>query len=621
MSKHSRRAREIGGILEVLSNPVRVEILRLLMESPKRYSEIAERVGVSQAGLAHHIKKLESKGLVEHRGEVYGITQLGKNILAVIDNIEIAAVGDLSVITRWGFSLPLKYYVETFLRLHGVVTSGRCSQQKILGMLADELQAEGYSYGYVLQQFVDSFLHWVLAKNHCIYGKNVQSQFTMESYEAINPHALDVLAESGLLDLLASNLIVFSAGWTSGASALYMPYLSPPLLKLVFRRREAFPELVVNARPDLDSGAEKALSMLFLTDSGMPVTYLVDASDNEDFLQRFLSDMVAHLPHSRSMVVVYGWERIRDEITLLLTRLINNGVPLVFTSSDVFPSLRSLAFPRGEAPTLHLGAVTFPMPIVLSQTSIRDTSEFIGKTVQRLEKIVQYLKKQSTRVARILELENTPPVDYVFQISLAGFEGGIILKTPSLRELFSETNNYKRIVIRKILDEYFATSKIQELVGVKVVDTFYTPSSNLSMLIALRFKQHHLDVNPLSPFSFNSRTRSTQDLLELESGIQTVLGGIASILELRVRGLTAIQLKEIISRMQKAGLKQFTVTIVGLHVCNVCGNIVHAKVSRCPRCYSRELSELSRYGLAYVQRDSLDPWALEEVENRVVAQV
>ncbi len=603
-----------------MSNPVRIEILRLLRESPKRYSEIAESVGISQAGLAHHIKKLESKGLIEHRGEVYGITQLGENVLTVLDDIKIAAAGELSVITRWGHSLPLKHYVETFLRLYGVVTSGRCSQKKILSMLADELQAEGYSSGYVLQQFVDSFLHWILVKNHCDYEKKAQSQFTMENYEAINPHALDVLAKTGLLDLLASNLIVFNAGWTSGASALYIPYLSLPLLRRVLKGREAFPEIVVSARPGPSSDAEKALSMLFLADAVMPVTYLLDASENEDFLQRFLSEMVAHLPYSRSMVVVYNWERIRDEIMPLLTKLVNNAVPLVFTSSDVFPSLRSLAFPHGEAPTIHLGAATFLMPIVLNQTSIHDTSEFIGETVQRLEKLVQYLKRQSTEVTRTLELENTPPVDYVFQISLAGFEGGIILKTPSLRELLSETSNYKRIIIRKVLDEYFTVSKIQELAGVRVIDTFYTPNSNLSMLVALRFKQLHLDVNPLSPFSFNSRVRSIEDLLELESGIQAVLGGIASILELRVRGLTAVQLKEIVSRMQKAGVKQFTVTVVGLHTCNVCGNIMHAKVSRCPKCYSRELSELSRYGLAYVRRDSLDPWAIEEVENRVVAQ-
>jgi len=615
MGRRGRKSEDVSRILDALASPVRVEILKLLERSPMRYNDIARSVGATPAGLAYHMKKLEQERLIEHNGDVYEITPLGKSALSIIGNIEIAAASDVSVLVRQGYALPLRHYVESFLGSRGVVASGSCSQQKILRTLIEELEAAGYASGFIPQSVVDASLYWILARNRCM-GEAARSLSPTGREGGAYSQSLEVLAESGLLEIVASNLLLLNVNWASGVASLYLPSPSLSTLKLVLKRRELFPEVVVDFASSVNSDAEKVIDILLVSDSVLPVTYLVDASGDEKLLHGLLERMAGDLPLANSLLVVYNWEKIGDDALQMVAKLVNNGVPVVFTSGSVFPSQLLYAFTRSESPILHLGTATFPMPFVLSK-AYRST-DFLIETERQLEKIVQHLRRQSAGAARVLESGGHQHVEHLFHVSLAGFEGGLLRQVPVPRELLSEPDRYKRIITERIMREYYSVSEHKMLADTSVVSTLYTPSSFLTMLVALYLNPLHLHVNPLGPLSLNRDLRTKQELLELEAGIQGLLGSKASILEIRVSKIATMQLKELLTALHSKGIQQFTITILGLHVCNVCGNVLQVKVSRCPKCYSPDISGLARPGLRYLRRDELDAWTLEELDQRLI---
>lgn len=75
-------------LLEAISHPLRIRILKLLAEKPRSFSELKKELGVkSSGGLDFHIKKLE--GLVAlNDGGKYSLTKEGYTALQAIDTIK-----------------------------------------------------------------------------------------------------------------------------------------------------------------------------------------------------------------------------------------------------------------------------------------------------------------------------------------------------------------------------------------------------------------------------------------------------------------------------------------------------------------------------------------------------
>ena len=73
---------------KAMSHPARIEILHTLRDHPKHVNEIAEIVGISQAGISRHLGVLRRSGLVVALRE-------GQDMLYSITNPQIPEICDL----------------------------------------------------------------------------------------------------------------------------------------------------------------------------------------------------------------------------------------------------------------------------------------------------------------------------------------------------------------------------------------------------------------------------------------------------------------------------------------------------------------------------------------------
>ncbi|CAG0911578.1 unnamed protein product [Cyprideis torosa] len=64
---------EAADLMNMLSQPVRLQILCTLYESEMSVLDLAETVGLSQPGISHHLKKLRDAELVKTRREAQTI--------------------------------------------------------------------------------------------------------------------------------------------------------------------------------------------------------------------------------------------------------------------------------------------------------------------------------------------------------------------------------------------------------------------------------------------------------------------------------------------------------------------------------------------------------------------
>jgi DNA-binding transcriptional ArsR family regulator len=69
--KESKRKKIFEKVGLVFRNPVRVDIVRELQETPQRPIELAEKIGVSKQQLNYHLKSLKKGGIVQvHKDEL-----------------------------------------------------------------------------------------------------------------------------------------------------------------------------------------------------------------------------------------------------------------------------------------------------------------------------------------------------------------------------------------------------------------------------------------------------------------------------------------------------------------------------------------------------------------------
>ncbi len=87
MQQLEPRLAEAAGLMEMLSQPVRLKILCLLMEGERSVLDLAAVAGLSQPAMSHHLKKLRLAGLVETRRDAQTIyySVSGQEVRAVLD--------------------------------------------------------------------------------------------------------------------------------------------------------------------------------------------------------------------------------------------------------------------------------------------------------------------------------------------------------------------------------------------------------------------------------------------------------------------------------------------------------------------------------------------------------
>ncbi|MGB9709227.1 ArsR family transcriptional regulator [Infirmifilum uzonense] len=609
----SRRLRGLATILSAVANPHRIMILEFLEQNPRRYGEIAEALGVTQAALAHHLKKLEAAGLVEHKNEVYKTTSLGRKILYLIKNMDVISAQDVQVYTTYGFSVPLEEYLDLILSSSTV----SCRKRLLSEVVKEVKEAIGSDEG-VPQSTVNSMAEVYAARLRC--PLKLQGNVLGLMGREITEQAVSILSEAGLWDLVRSNLILFDSEWERGASSIFLPSPNSEQLKKILKNAELFSEIVLKISPETGGEINYLLDLLLAASPSGSATLLMDISQTGELTGSILSTIETRLPLGNIILVFKGWEHVSEKMILLLTRLINSGLQVVFSSGNIFPSGRLYAFKDDDTPTIHFGAASFNMPFVLDRKRVlSDPRDFIAAAFSPLERIVSSYKKLAMRITRVIELDLSREPSYTFHLTFAGLEAGLLLHMPVFSQTFDDPKSYKRLVLSyasELLEETINHSTADD---VPIFSTFYTPVPYLSFLTAFHYKHNnHLNINPLSPFSFNRKLRTAENLLELESSLQGILRDSISILDIRTVSLTGTRLKEIFMLAQRKGLKQFTITLTGLYVCNTCGHVIPSRASRCPRCYSRDLSGMVKPQLFYVKRERLDKWTLEEVDNRVV---
>ncbi len=83
---------EISELLFELSHPTRLEILRLITETPMRLTKIADRVGANNPEVSRHLDRLRAAGLVEREPEgTYLVSPLGLYVLSSLPGLDFLA--------------------------------------------------------------------------------------------------------------------------------------------------------------------------------------------------------------------------------------------------------------------------------------------------------------------------------------------------------------------------------------------------------------------------------------------------------------------------------------------------------------------------------------------------
>lgn len=78
---------EAASLMLMLSNPVRLQILCILLEGEQSVLKLADAAGLSQPAMSHHLRKLREADLLQTRREAQTIyySLRGKEVSAVLE--------------------------------------------------------------------------------------------------------------------------------------------------------------------------------------------------------------------------------------------------------------------------------------------------------------------------------------------------------------------------------------------------------------------------------------------------------------------------------------------------------------------------------------------------------
>ena len=604
-------------IFRALASPVRLRVLRALYSGSKRLSEVANLLGVSPEQLMYHLKQLKNAQLVSQVNEFYTLTDLGRRVYSLVVELEVSlrlAEHEPLVFNGKGAPIPLRLYLQALaFWIYGVDTRSRRGIR--IENLLEEVSSLRSDAAPELSMLLLS-LSQLIRERKTDVGRVEEVISRRYGVREKSSRALEILSETRLYDFVLLKLASAFMNPDNGVSLVYVP--TPQLEHLrTLLRGETLPSEIVIRIPGDEQSAPETLGLLAVISRFLRTSIVLHAEALDDILpelERILEETVRTYP----LLIIHAKSSNEFSTTTCryLTQMINRGVPVLFSFQELVPSAGMFALEIGEDAALHLGSCTVLGPELASKSRIlgKELSDLLEGLAPGIIDLFKILKRKASLWSNLIGMTSTE-TKIVAQITLAGAEVAYTMLSGS-EEKDKHLYDYQ-LVERSgsLLAELkaFTEEKLAEE-GVRALYTFFSPRET----ITLEKGAGRWVVNNISPFTLVGR--SFEETLALESRLHTLVQPAPSILEIRFRELSAVQLEHTLRSLEKLGVRLFTVTKTGITYCEECGNIFGGKLPRCPRCQSVRLTPLVRVDLSYTPSTELLPGYAEEAEARGSAE-
>uniref|UniRef100_A0A7C1TB48 ArsR family transcriptional regulator n=1 Tax=Thermofilum pendens TaxID=2269 RepID=A0A7C1TB48_THEPE len=602
-------------IFRALASPIRLGALRALCSGNKRLSELAHMLGVSPEQLMYHLKQLKKVQLVNQVDEFYVITELGRRVYSLVAELETSlklAEREPLVLDGKGTPVPLRLYLQALASwVYG--TSARPRKAGSLESLIDEVSSSG---GDIIPETLTLLSLSRLVREGKVDTSRVEKLLSRRLGLREKPSkALELLSETRLYDFALLKLVSTYINPDGGVSLVYVPAHRVVYLRTLLRDK-ALPSEIMVEIPDYRQGASETLGVLAAISRFLRASAVLRA-ETLDSVIPVLEKSFGEAALTYPLLIVQARSSSEFTTTALrsLTQMISRGVPVLFSFQELVPSAEMLAVETGESTVLHLGACTILMPELVAKSRIlgKDARDILRGLAPGIIDLLTLLKRKASlwgSLARAILGEARLSA----QVSLAGVEAAYMMMNEA-EKLDRHLYAYRLVEwMRELLGELEACME-KELKGdIHVLHTFFSPRET----IAPEKGAGRWTVSNISPFTLAGR--SFEEVVTLESRLHMLVSPATSILEVRLRELSAVQLEHALRSLERLGVRLFTITKTGLTYCEDCGNVFGGELPRCTRCQSVKLNPLVRADLLYTPSTELLPGYVEEAEARGSAE-
>lgn len=606
----------VNEVFRALASPLRLKVLRTLYNERKRASEIAHLLGASSEQLMYHLKQLKKAGLVEQIDEFYTLTDLGRRVYDLAAELEVSlklAEHEPLILDGKGSSVPLRLYLQA---LHFGVY-GSSAHSRIVSRLESYVE-EIFGMGASIVPEVLALLILLsqLFKEGVIDAGRIEEVLVRRLRSRCkSSRALELLSSTRLYDFVVLKLASVHINPDSGLSLIYVPAQHIEYLRTLLRSDILMDEVMLGIS---DSGqrASEALNTLLAISRFLRTSIALHAEVLEGLIPE-LEKILEGSVHTHPLLVirVRGSNELTTTALRFLTRAINRGVPVLFSFQELVPSAGMLAIEVGEDITVHLGACTVLVPglVAKSRTLGREPGDLLRGLAPGILDLFKLSKRRASLWVSLVTAGSTG-VSLNAHISLAGVEDAYVAVHKIRRK---DEQFYAHQLVEWAQD---ILGKLEELTREELAReevhasyTFFSPRET----IAPEKSAGRWGVNNISPFILAKR--SFEEIIALESSLHMAVNPAPSILEVRLREVSAVQLELTLRSLEKLGVKLFTVTKTNLAYCTDCGEIFGRELPRCPRCQSVKTDHLIRADLVYAPSADLLPGYFEEAEARCSA--
>jgi DNA-binding transcriptional ArsR family regulator/predicted Zn-ribbon and HTH transcriptional regulator len=610
-------AESIAGILKALSNEVRLRILFVLRDQKHmRFSDLAEKLDITPEKLAFHLKQLSKAGLIHSSNEYYCLTHLGEKVLANIDELLVKSKEPeyRSVLLENGIVIPLETYMEYLLE--NVCRPGikRDTKRKVL-LDTYALLDEKLGSTLVPENIVKLFLLEKCMTSNCL-RENIDIHLLIGNEESFPGNSVDtnLLAEVGLLEPLASGIALFDVNWVTGIQAIYLPISSTESLRKLVKLSKKVRGVIVRLDDNVNSDSMRILEVLAsITKLTLSITLSGEPS-------RVLIELLrlGQLPPNNFLVSVYvnNHDSVCQEDLKNITRLINLGVPLVFTFEDKVLAGDFFLVPNMDIPLALAGSISILLPTLYrSKDTNIDPLDILLDVYRSSARLFENLQRRGAGVVRLIGevLKDTP--SYAFQFSYPGYEPTLLQSQPAYIESWGTPSYLERLLVsaRGFIEE---VTKLSKEYSQDTLNVYFSPNKNIHIVARAWRTMYPEYVNNFSPFIYSDNLkRSIANNLRLEGELHASRG-LVSVPEIVVKSITPADLYLALKQLYRVGLRGFTVTRANLYMCLNCGEVSQVKTSQCPRCYSNNMEELKRLILYYDPQKTLHEASINALASR-----
>ncbi len=604
-------------VFRALASPVRLGVLRVLYSERRRLSEIANLLGVSPEQLMYHLKQLKKAQLVSQVNEFYTLTDLGRRVYSLVAELEASlklAEREPLVLDGKGAPLPLRSYLQALASWISDVETRPRRGGGLEGILEDISSLSGDAIPESLVLLISLSR---LIKERKTEVSRVEEVMRKRAGACENSsRALELLGGTRLYDFVLLRLASTYVNPDNGVSLVHVPASRLDHLRALLRG-ETLPSEITLEIPDGKGGAPEALSLLAAVSRFLKTSIVLHA-ENLDYvipeIERFLGEVTR--THPLLIILAKSGDEYTTTAFRSLAQMINRGVPVLFGFQELAPSAGMLALEAGESTAIHLGACTVLGPELAAKSRIleREPGDLLKGLAPGIVDLFKLLRRKASLWGNLVKT-GSAETRVVAQIAFAGAEVAYTMLNKG--EKMDKHIYAHRLVewtrgllaeLRECTEEKLAEG------GIRTLYTFFSPKET----ITLEKSTGRWAVNNISPFILAGR--SFEEALALESRLHMLVKPAPSILEVRLREVSAVQLEHALRLVEKLGVKLFTITKTGIAYCEECGNIFGGGLPRCPRCQSLRLSPLVRVDLSYVPSSELLPGYAEEAEARGSAE-